>query len=348
MLYIFVFLGEFGYELLNWQGTIRRFSKTIGTEDRIICCSRASLQPFYETADGYVDISNVELYRQSVACGYYALPPEDPSLTSRVSLDFDCRLKQALQRFILDHIRRSGDITLPNSWWRSLLTAFQRVRFIFSSECTEIHDCRFGANRDGFGSGPAQGNIYDQLDLENNKFRRIEAPLIARQSIENRLGWDLGKPFVLCQTRRRRITIRSEQVIPTHRLIDRLSERMQVVLLSFETGRYLDSSSNFKAAENCSLFHCSSFDEQACLIHFAKCCVFFTEGDFGSHIYLPPFLGRDVYAIAPAEIYNLGTTPIEFWNKNVFRFGGQILARTTDEVFVSEEYLTRAVNEILA
>ena len=29
MNYIFVFLGEFGYELLNWQGAIRKFAGTI-------------------------------------------------------------------------------------------------------------------------------------------------------------------------------------------------------------------------------------------------------------------------------------------------------------------------------
>ena len=27
MIYVFTFIGEFGYELLNWQGTIRKWSK---------------------------------------------------------------------------------------------------------------------------------------------------------------------------------------------------------------------------------------------------------------------------------------------------------------------------------
>lgn len=348
MVYIFVFLGEFGYELLNWQGVIRKFSKTIRPNDRIVCCSRSSLSPFYESSHYYVDISKVELYQQSVASGYYAFPPEDPSLTSHASLKFDSRLRKTLQRFILDHLRRSGKISVQSSWWRFFVPPLQGVRFIFSSGKTEIHGCRFGADRIGFGRGPAQGNIYEQLDLGNNEFKKIEAPLGVRRVIEDRLGWELGTPFVLCQTRRRQITVRSEEVVPMERLLHLLSRRIKVVLLSFDTGRYLDSSSKFEGIKNCSLIHCASFEEQACLIHFAKCCVFFTEGDFGSHIYLPPFLGKKVYAISPADIYMLGTTPIEFWNKNVFRFGGQIWAKTTDEVFASEESLVSVANEILA
>ncbi len=34
MTYIFVFLGEFGYEILNWQGVVRRFAQTIEPGDK--------------------------------------------------------------------------------------------------------------------------------------------------------------------------------------------------------------------------------------------------------------------------------------------------------------------------
>ena len=29
MIYVFVYVGEVGYELLNWQGVVRKFSRTI-------------------------------------------------------------------------------------------------------------------------------------------------------------------------------------------------------------------------------------------------------------------------------------------------------------------------------
>ena len=50
MNYVFVFLGEFGYELFNWQGVIRKFSRLVAPGDKIICCSRAHLHLLYDTA----------------------------------------------------------------------------------------------------------------------------------------------------------------------------------------------------------------------------------------------------------------------------------------------------------
>ena len=74
--YVFVFLGEFGYELLNWQGVIRKFAKKKDSGTQIICCSRKGLENFYESADIYIDISKVELFSLSVANGYRGVSPE--------------------------------------------------------------------------------------------------------------------------------------------------------------------------------------------------------------------------------------------------------------------------------
>jgi hypothetical protein len=135
--------------------------------------------------------------------------------------------------------------------------------------------------------------------------------------------------------------------MPKERLIDALARNGKVVLLSFSTGRKFDSYSHFDRSLHCVHFDARSFVEQACLIHFAKRCLFFTEGDFGSHVYVPPFMGRDVVAIAPRSVYELGTTPIEFWNRNVFSFGGRIIARTSEEVFASRQSMMDAVHEVL-
>ena len=36
-------------------------------------------------------------------------------------------------------------------------------------------------------------------------------------------------------------------------------------------------------------------------------------------------MGKNVYSAAPKDVFELGTTPLDFWNKNVFKFGGQII-----------------------
>ena len=169
-----------------------------------------------------------------------------------------------------------------------------------------------------------------------------------RQAIEKTLGWSLETPFVLCQTRKRDIVIRSKDRVPKERLIEQLSRKVKVVLLSFDTGRALDSYSAFRGLPGCYAYACGSFVEQSCLIHFAKHCVFFTEGDFGSHIYVPPFLGKNVIAIAPRDIYELGTTPIDFWNRYVFQFGGQIIAKVSEEVFASEQNVLKLADDLIA
>src|SRR5262249_34896158 len=113
------------------------------------------------------------------------------------------------------------------------------------------------------------------------------------------------------------------------------------------TGRHLDSYSAFADVPGCFSYTASAFVDQACLISLAKSCVFFTEGDFGSHIYVPPLLGKNVHAIAPRDIYQLGTTPIDYWNRTVFGFGGQILPWEAEEVFRSTRSIAEVADEIL-
>ena len=66
MIYVFTFIGEFGYELLNWQGTIRKWSKNKKPGDKIVVCSRKGLDVMYESADYYYDISNLDSLKK---CG---------------------------------------------------------------------------------------------------------------------------------------------------------------------------------------------------------------------------------------------------------------------------------------
>jgi len=340
MVYVFTFLGEFGYELFNWQGVVRRFSKALGPSDRIVCCSRSNLYPLYEVASLYVDISDVELFKNSQASCYSAIVPGSSDLGSWRNRSFDRKLRASLKSFISDRLqvqRLNCNGTAAN----------KDVVFVFSSVKTQLNGCTFGCDPDLLLLGK-EGDIYDRLNLHNNLYQRIKPDLSPRNEIERRIGFDLSEPYVLMQTREREVAVRSQDIVPKEQLIKVLADKVRVVLLSFNTGRKFDSFSQFDSSLKTVHYECRSFVEQACLVHFAKQCVFFTEGDFGSHIYVPPFMGKDVVAIAPRSIYGLGTTPIDFWNRNVFLFGGRIIPKVSEEVFADCKSMVPMADELLS
>lgn len=375
MVYVFVFLGEFGFELLNWQGVVRKFSKTLSPSDKIVCCSRANLYPFYEMADVYIDISEIEHLKQSRATWYWASQTDTVSLNFMRGLAFDRRLRTEIKSFVLNRLKTMKKFDANAS-----------MRFVFSSGKTQLNGCKFGVTRiafvidslasvyDALGSTPLvsadaldalkrvtlksmnfldmrrlDDDAYGMLDVHNNTYRKIEPDPSVSSALEERLGFCLEEPFVLCQGRRRDTTQLSKDLLPEKEmgeLIELLARKAKVVLLSFHTGRWLDSYSEFEVYPNCFRYACRSFPEQACLIDAASRCLFFTEGDLGSHIYVPPFLGKDVVAIAPATVYQIGTTPIALWNREIFRFGGQIIHKTSEEVFSSRENIASIVQEL--
>src|SRR5439155_4514504 len=133
-------------------------------------------------------------------CGYFALHQQDLNLNSLQNLYFNRRLKKELKTFSLKRLAEGLAPSLLRSLWRYLLPVGSNYKFVFSSEKTELNGCRFGCDRTRFGNDPTEGNIYDLLDLKNNEFKKIEAPLDARRAIEKTLGWSLETHFVLCQT----------------------------------------------------------------------------------------------------------------------------------------------------
>jgi hypothetical protein len=330
--YVFAFLGEFGYELFNWQGVVRKFAQQIPPSSDIIVAGRKDLEAFYEEASRYIDISDFELYRESVAAGYFALPPDilrrhfPPSPRE---LAFDDELRSALILYLRQRIARPG----------------RRLEFIFSSQMTAYPGCLFGVDRHYYGRRGHPGRIYGSPDfLKYNLFRRIEPDLRVKTVIEEKLGFELERPYVLVQTRRRQIGPQVGRDIPEHLLIEEVSRHIPTVVLSFNTGRLMDSSSELNnEAGRAVSYPVGSFREQGCLIAHAKKCLFLSEGDLGSHTYLPPFMGRDVVVVASKEIFKLSSAPVEFWNKHVFTFGGQMIPWEAESLFESLQNLRAAV-----
>lgn len=332
MNYIFVFLGEFGYELLNWQGVIRKFVTTINKDkDKVIICSRTGLEPFYEFADEYIDISKLMYFKNSAANMYWAHNPDcniykrnketlenglDWELMSKKDLKYQNKMKKEIKQFILKQFK-------VNLFQRPFI--FKNYKFIFSSDYQKINGLFFGTK------SMSEPKIYADLDLNNNNFVKIEPCKKNKKNIEVKLGFSLADEYILCQTGSRNVVQRSKEHVE-YKILNTLSKKAKIVLLNFDTKRKLDSKSLFPEIENCCIYNCNSFEEQSVLIANAFACVFFTEGDFRSHNYLPPFMGKNVYSIAPKTVFELGTTPIDFWNKNVFKFGGQIIPVVHEEI----------------
>ncbi len=126
MIYIFTFLGEFGFELFNWQGVIRKFATTISPDDQIICCSRANLYPLYELAE-------VELFQQNRACEYWCFPTQNDIPNPIKLWTFERRLKPQIKSFVLNRLRAMNQIEANDS-----------LHFIFSSDKLKLNGCSFG------------------------------------------------------------------------------------------------------------------------------------------------------------------------------------------------------------
>lgn len=332
MTYVFVFVGEFGYELFNWHAVVRKFTSLRPAAD-VVCCSRGDVRPLYD-GGRYVDIGEVAAFRDSIANMYYADPHERPS--PKEARAFERRLRREIEA----HVRET--LGMPRR-----RIGRQALDFVFSSQGRVLDGCRFGIDR--FDAAPGTGDIYEGLDLENNLFRRIVPAREQLPGLEERAGFPLDEPFVLVQSRQRDIGARSDALIDEAAIVATLAKRTRVVWLGFTTGRKLDSYSEPATTEGVHTLTIGSFAEQSCLIDKASACVFFTTGDFGSHLYVPPFLGRDVLAVTPRDVLEIGTAPIAFWNENVFRFGGRlepVVAETLAEPAAREAFADAVAERI--
>lgn len=367
---MFTFVGEFGYELLNWQGVVRKFALSRLPGDRIVCCSRSDVYPLYECADAYLDISDMPRFRRTRAVRYWVAATRDRLTSLR-----DLAVARALER----DLRAALDPRLREAGFKE---AGEARRFVFSSRGARVGECAFGALGRRYGlagvfvsdvaalakrvlpirlqrrirSGKrslldrvaaldyrGSGDIYARLDLSNNVYRKIEPDLSQRRRVEERLGWSLDEPFVLVQGRRRDKAQASVDRLPERavaRLLGRLAGRLRVVLLGFGTGRWLDSYSAFAPGVAGARYECRAFPEQACLIHFARHCLFMSEGDLGSHTYVPPLMGRDVTVLAPRSVFSLESSPVDFWNRHVFRFGGRMIPEASEDLEEDESLLS--------
>jgi len=333
--YVFAFLGEFGYELLNWQGVVRKLGPQLPPSSDVVVGGRRGLEPFYRSASQYVDISALPPFVESVAAAYFALPPTETKRRAPPTIDelaFDERLRGDIARYVVERIDRPD----------------RRLRFVFSSSLTPLGSCLFGVDRAFYAGDRPPGAIYKPRGIvENNVYERIRSEPAARADVETQLGWSLDEPYVLVQTRRRAIGPQSGGGVDESVLVAELAKRVRTITLSFATGRRLDSGSSIASPGEAIEFRAQSFREQAALIEHARACVFFTEGDLGSHTYLPPLMGRDVYVVASQGVFDRPSAPLDFWNRSIFRVGGQMIPWVAERVLASPEAARAAAASVV-
>jgi len=312
MNYVFTFIGEFGYELFNWQGVIRKWcqeNKKPG--DKVVVCSRQGLENIYEFADHYVNISQLNSYNNTVADCYKAyiweekkdLPFKDwPIVGSGPIYDkLINNIKNDVKQQVYSYLNSKP------------------TKYIWSCDYTQMNGFYFGHG------GPGGGSIYSNGKfLNNNRFIKIDIPNFnnIKSKLQKEINLDLDSPYILCQTGYRggHYTEKSNTKIDHSKIFNNLQLDLPILYLDFNSGRYFDSTSNFKVKS----YSCSNFNEQACLISLSSYCIFTTEGDFRSHTYIPPMLGKDVHVVASNEVLNLPSESSDFWNRNIFHFGGKI------------------------
>ena len=312
MNYIFTFIGEFGYELFNWQGVIRKWAQeNKKPKDKIIICSRQGLENIYEFADYYINISQLDSYNNTVADCYRAYIWQE--LKDKPFEEWPIIGSGPLYNDLINNIKNDiKELVLP-------FTNNKENKWIWSSDNSQLDNFYFGH------WGPGGGSIYSNGKfLDNNKFTKNNIPnfLDIKKELQNKIDLDLDKPFILCQTGYRggHYTQKSSVKINHDKIFNNLQLNIPILYLNFNSGRYFDSTSNFKMES----YSCNNFNEQACLILLSSYCIFTTEGDFRSHIYIPPMLGKDVHIVASNEVLKLPSSSSSFWNENIFKFGGKM------------------------
>ena len=291
----FVFLGEFGYELLNWQGLVRRYSHN-NPDKTIVALSRTSCEMLYTDHSKFIALDSNDRYLKSVASGYFARHPKGRANGVR-----DCLGTIALRRSIVIHIKQ--EIKTNN------------VKVVFSDRCRQVDGIQFGASRFRFGLEPEHASIYDGKELGQNKYIKLKT--------EHKLTIEIENDYIFVMTARRSRIVRDGKTLDIESILNALSSIGTVVVGEFKTVRTDETEPIFNSNPQIRRHSISNMDEQINLINSSKVCVFISEGDFRSHTYVPPMAGRDVFVIGSSGIFKNGD--IEGWNRHVFEFGGQII-----------------------
>ena len=165
-------------------------------------------------------------------------------------------------------------------------------------------------------------NIYES---KVGTYSMLKPDLSQKAHLESELGFALEEKYVLIQNAWRASVIKCGFQFSTgdYKTILARYPGHKKVFMVFDDHKY-DQSKKDLNLEGAAKIYVPTLAAQSCLIHFADKCIFFTEGDFRSHMYLPPLFGKDVEAHCSSRVTELRSCAVTFWNENVYTFGGKM------------------------
>jgi hypothetical protein len=321
--YVFVFTGEFGYELLNWQGRIRKFSKET-PDSRIICASLKATKILYEDFSEFIALDESEIIKNGIADSYFLRYPN-----FRRDGFWDVltayRRRRTLKKFIVQNFPR---ISLKNT------------KFIFSDQPNNLEGFLFGATRWAPRINPLRRRsfqeIYDNIPVEENLFKELVPSETTLKEVGQKIK-ELGitGSFIAIQNAERDTFLKRRRFeFSTSELFHEVSNSLPTLEISFRQVRETDTQSPTASSEK--VYVCRSLEEQAAVIRLSSFCIFFSSGDYRSLHYVPSFCGKDNYSISSSSI--ISNSAIGLWNSKIFNFGGKIIPMTTESLIFDQKF----------
>jgi len=304
---VFVFLGEFGYELLNWQGRIRKFSENF-PELILVAASREQCEILYRDSSKYfVSLSSMHAYNNSIADRYFC-HSKDYKFKNFISEIIDAfhglSVRKKIRREIVVELSKKG-------------IQKRNTRFIFSDKVSVFRKYKFGAPRTRF-TRLRWGNpdeIYVNLPTIENRYIDLRKNLIQKDFNKVALIPKSESEIALIQRAERSRVIRLDNSINEDDYLHQISKLYSVYLLDYTSNRFADTQGKFLSTAYPHI-EIESLGEQVALLSISDLNLNFIHGDFRSNTYVAAFSGKQSFVITPPELYN--GAYIEKWNSEVF------------------------------
>jgi hypothetical protein len=323
--YIFIFTGEFGYELLNWHAKIHKFSN-LKPDVQIVTASTSATHILYQDFSDFFPLDELKVFRSAIADTYFL---------RRLGFKRDDLLDVLLAILRRYHIKKH-----ILKYLRSDSEKFKSI-FVFSDKSCVINGLQFGSRRWTPRLNPFRKRnfqeIYDNLPSIENQYTALDVDKQKSLEMQERLaGLGVKTPFILIQSAERKNFLKKRR---NESALDELFEifctRLPAVQVIFSQVRNGDTQSNLQMTGT--TISCKSLEDQVALIRLSAFCVFFSSGDYRSLHYVPPFCGIDVYSVTSSSV--VSNSSIDKWNREVFNFGGKILPITAEALIFDPKYL---------
>jgi hypothetical protein len=322
--YVFVFTGEFGYELFNWHAKIRKFSD-LNPGAQIVTASTSATRTLYQDFSRFFPLDELKFFRNAIADTYFLRRlgfKRDDLLDVFVAKIRRFQIKRHILKLLGPEVGEASNL------------------FVFSDKSKRISGLQFGSRRWTpriiFFRKRNFQDIYDALPADENQYNLLRVDEDISLRMKNKLiSLGVTSPFLLVQSADRKNFLKNRRnEIALDALFEQFCGRLPTVQMNFSQVRSADTQSNLEVSGT--RIFCNSLEEQVALIRLAAICVFFSSGDFRSLHYVPPFCGVNVYSVTSSSV--ISNSAIAKWNTEVFNLGGKIIPITAEALIFDPKY----------